>query len=275
VKYFFSYYRNLWLLPCQIILVLASCVSSSFLFQIEGLRANDLTINSDKNSLDVKRINAIAEQITVRVLSTKALGSGTIIKKHGNIYTIITSAHVINGINSPYTIQTADGKIYLAKKVTKDDSIKYKKDIVLLQFFSSQVNYSIANIGDIDKMSIGENVYAVGFPLKTPARSGSNSSFQLNKSLAFREGKFVVLLNKPLMNGYRLAYTSSVDLGMSGGSVLNSQGEVIGINGLRDDPIWDIPMKYQDGTEPSLSIQKLISNSSLAIPIEDIAYVFK
>jgi len=275
VKYLWCYYRNLWLLLFQIILVLATCASSLSIFQVDGLRSSELVINSDKHSLDVKRINAIAEQITVRVLSTNTLGSGTIIKRSGNIYTIITSAHVINGINSPYTIQTPDGKIYLAEKVSKDNSVKQKKDIVLLQFFSSQANYSIANIGDIGKMSIGEDVYAVGFPLRVHDRLGANSSFQLNKSLAFREGKFVILLNKPLMNGYRLAYTSSVDVGMSGGSVLNSKGEVIGINGLRDDPIWDIPMQYQDGTEPSLSIQKLISNSSLAIPIEDIAYVFK
>jgi len=110
--------------------VLATCASSLSIFQVDGLRSSELVINSDKNSLDVKRINAIAEQITVRVLSTNTLGSGTIIKRSGNIYTIITSAHVINGINSPYTIQTPDGKIYLAEKVSKDNSVKQKKDIV-------------------------------------------------------------------------------------------------------------------------------------------------
>jgi S1-C subfamily serine protease len=265
-------YWKLWFTFCQVILVLVSCAGSSSPVKTEKIEAKKPATNSLKTpspaSQVSKKVYDIAEKITVRVWSNSPIGSGTIIKRHGRIYTILTAAHILRAGDSPYTIQTPDGQRYSAEIVLKPN-LK-QKDVVLLQFHSSQSAYAIASIGTVGKSNIKQKVYAAGFPINN--RSQLNS--QLNSKLLLREGEIVLLLEKPLKDGYRLAYTSSVDSGMSGGSVLNERGEVIGINGLRDDPIWYVPMKYEDGTEPNSHTQNLIANSSLAIPIKDILIIF-
>ena len=55
---------------------------------------------------------------------------------------------------------------------------------------------------------------------------------------------------------------------MSGGALLNSRGEVVGVNGKHAYPLWESPELYQDGSQPCPALEKLITRSSLAIPIE-------
>jgi serine protease Do len=257
---------------CQIVLMFVAFAIGTFTFLFEITLKKRAAIALQNSSLpnpnqDYQKINNIAKQVTVRLWSTSPIGSGTILKHIDGVYTVLTSAHVLKAGKSPYTVQTPDNKRYLVERILET---QYQKDVVLLQFRKLQTNYSVANIGRIDRLVAGEKIYAAGFPLNIRPKIG----YQLGNQLTFREGSFVVLLDKPLKDGYRLAYTTPVDLGMSGGGIFNKRGEIIGINGLRDDPIWDIPMKYEDGTEPSSAIQKMIFRASIGIPIQDILYVF-
>jgi hypothetical protein len=149
------------------ILVLVSCTGSSFPVKTEELEAKKTATYSLQTpspaSQVSKKIYDIAEQVTVRVWSTSPIGSGTIIKRHGTIYTILTAAHVLRAGDSPYTIQTSDGQRYSAEILLKPN-LK-QKDVVLLQFHSSQSTYAIASIGTVVRSSIDKKVYAAGFPL--------------------------------------------------------------------------------------------------------------
>ncbi len=49
------------------------------------------------------------------------------------------------------------------------------------------------------------------------------------------------------MGGYQIGYTNTVHNGMSGGSIINSHGELIGINGLGKDPLFGNPYVFQNG----------------------------
>ncbi|MBC6471660.1 MAG: hypothetical protein GDA48_01525 [Hormoscilla sp. GM102CHS1] len=54
-------------------------------------------------------VSTIAEAITVRIDGPKAGGSGVIVKREGNTYTVLSNWHVVDDSGN-YVIKTADGK---------------------------------------------------------------------------------------------------------------------------------------------------------------------
>lgn len=217
------------------------------------------------SSFELMRLSNIAEQITVRIQlglpdrTNASVGSGTIISRQGSVYTVVTAAHVLNDLGATYSIQTPDGKNY---GFYMPIEFYEGKDIAIVKFRSSAASYKTPESGFASELSVGERVYAAGFPLENRSR--------IESRLTFRVGEVSLFLSHPLENGYRLAYTSMIDVGMSGGPVLNSRGEVVGINGMRDDPLWSIPARYDNGSFPSSEIQEILEDSSLAIAVEDL-----
>ena len=60
----------------------------------------------------------IVRQITVRILTNPGTGSGVIVARHGQKYTILTNNHVVdNTRNSQYMVLTADGHTHPAKRI--------------------------------------------------------------------------------------------------------------------------------------------------------------
>ena len=186
-------------------------------------------------------------------MSKEFIGSGTLIKRQGQIYTVITNAHVLRADNPPYQIQTADGSIYEA---TAPSLVNKDNDLALLKFDSKNA-YSVAALGDSSNLSDGEKVFVGGF--------ASNS-----RKFIFTSGQVTLILDKALKGGYQIGYTNNIRKGMSGAPLLNHRGEVIGINGLHKDPVWDAPDLYQDGSQPCKPLQDLITRSSMAVPIQTV-----
>ncbi len=217
-------------------------------------------VTAFKSSLDIEQIHSIAQSITVKVIADIPIGSGIIIDSQGLIYTVLTNAHVLSSGETPYSIQTSNGETYLAEVSTEFSAMN--KDVALLTFRSTKI-YNVTTIGSISGVEVGDKVFTSGFRYATEASVQENN-------FTFREGQVALILEHPLRDGYRIGYTNQVDIGMSGGPLLNSQGEVIGINGLRDNPLWNDPLQYDDGTDPNPLIQELLSQLSLAIPLEDI-----
>lgn len=63
--------------------------------------------------LSPQSLQQTAKAITVKVLVKDTQGSGFIIAKQGNTYTVVTNAHVVSR-GTPYRIVTPDGKEYQA-----------------------------------------------------------------------------------------------------------------------------------------------------------------
>ena len=216
-------------------------------------------------------IDAIASEISVKILDRDFLGSGFIVKRAGNKYTVITNQHVLRAGEAPYNIKTSDGKTYSAM-VADVDARDRQYDLAILEFEADAV-YPTATIGNSLYLEVGEPVFAAGFPyrelntneLRTP------SLFKQSKDsleLALKQGRVVIVLDRALEEGYQIGYTNDVRKGMSGGPLLNARGEVVGVNGKHAYPLWESPEIYQDGSQPCPALQKLITRSSLAIPIE-------
>ncbi|GCA86366.1 TPR repeat-containing protein YrrB [Microcystis aeruginosa NIES-2522] len=200
----------------------------------------------------IAELEAKAKGFTVRIdSSSTANGSGVIIAKKGNIYTVLTADHVLcenkeesqDAASKPcpdntYTVVTSDGK---TRNIEKSTIIRQEGvDLAVFQF-ESRDNYPVAEIANYNPNS-GDFVFAAGF-----AKIGQNPSKWLFSGgiIIEKEQGLIETRQSPLSTqqsgtlqsvaslteGYELVYTSITFGGMSGGAVLDSQGRVIGIHG--------------------------------------------
>jgi S1-C subfamily serine protease len=212
----------------------------------------------------IKQLEQLARSIAVKVRSSKeVLGSGILIRKQGNVYTVVTNDHVLIGGDPPYGIETPDGKIHPAVKI-QTNSLK-GNDLGLLQFRSDNTVYAVASFGAAP--APGEQVFAAGFPFAEATSDPTISAFG-KEGFVFKTGQVSLVLDKPLQMGYRIGYTNDLEKGMSGGPLLNRHGEVVAVNGIHAEPILDTAYVFQDGSEPSASLREQMRRYSWGIPIE-------
>jgi tetratricopeptide (TPR) repeat protein len=162
-----------------------------------------------------------AKQVTVLIQGQNP-GSGVIIRREGNTYTVLTARHVV-ATPDEYEIVTPDGQKHRLNYSTVKPLPGV--DLATLQFTSTNA-YPVAKLGNSRTAPSGTPAYVAGFPITTAA---------INQSIfSFTEGKIVANADRPLADGYALVYSNNTLPGMSGGPVMNGAGEVIGIHGKGD-----------------------------------------
>ncbi len=227
----------------------------------------------------IAELETKAKGFTVRIDSSSktngsgviANGSGVIIAKEGNIYTVLTADHVLCGemartdscADYTYTVVTSDGK---TRNIEKSTIIRQEGvDLAVFQFESLD-NYPVAEIANYNP-NTDDFVFAAGF-----AKIGDNPSkwlfsggiinekerglIQTRQSDLSNEQGGTLQSVASLEGGYELVYTSITFGGMSGGAVLDSQGRVIGIHGSSETA----------GLE-KIGVEKIQLGFSLGIPI--------
>jgi S1-C subfamily serine protease len=211
-------------------------------------------------SLTEAQLQQQARLITVKVLSGQSSGSGIILKKQGQVYTVLTNQHVLifGQSNQSYRIQTPDSQIYAAK-TSKTANIK-GGDLGLLTFHSQQ-KYQIASLSELVNFSQGEEVFAAGFPF---AGDGATTG----GGFSFSKGRIQMWSDRAFGGGYQIGLTISLRKGMSGGPLINLQGKVIGINGIHKYPLWGNPYVFADNSIASMEEKKQMQQLSWAIPVQ-------
>ncbi|BAU63472.1 peptidase S1 and S6, chymotrypsin/Hap [Stanieria sp. NIES-3757] len=222
-------------------------------------------------------VEEIAKQVTVRILTDSGLGSGAIIARQGQTYTILTNHHVVtSSLNQAYTVLTDDGQRHQAQWL--QSSQFGTLDVALLQFTSNN-SYRVVKIGDSKQLSVGNLIYASGFPAWHFTREGNKITALEDtrhwglRAFRFTKGRVGMLPEQALSGGYQIGYSNDVVEGMSGGPVFNEQAELIGINGMLKYPLQDTQaIVFVDGTAPSEQLFQQMETLSWAIPINEIHY---
>jgi S1-C subfamily serine protease len=165
-----------------------------------------------------------AKAITVQIISDRNnTGSGVIIQQQGDVYTVLTAAHVVRAKNVAYTISTPDGKQYqLIGSSIRRPSVDI--DLAVVKFRSS-ANYATAKLGNSKLLRQGMDVYMAGYPGATPVITKSLFLFKRGTVISNNNS------NEVIDSGYSLIYNNQTIAGMSGGPVLDRDGELIAIHG--------------------------------------------
>jgi tetratricopeptide (TPR) repeat protein len=203
-------------------------------------------------SLTPSAIESTAKDISVQLSSDQGNGSGVLIGKEGNTYTILSAAHVIcnteNNVQSclePANIEltTPDGETYTASEIKE---FPFQLDLVLVKF-RSPFKYPVAKMGDSTQVKRGDQLFSSGFTK--------------GEKWNFYEGKLIAnTLKKLTPGGYDLLHDAKTISGMSGAGTYNTKGELVCINSRVEEGVSGsscVPIAFYREFDPQ--IDKLAS----------------
>lgn len=178
---------------------------------------------------------------------TEGAGSGIIISETDDELLILTNNHVIEGADE-LSVQFVNEK-------TADATVKgtsSRKDVAVISVKKSSLDnetkesIKIATIGDSNKLKVGNGIIAIGNALGYGQSVTTGVVSALNREVQIDNQTAKMIQIDAAING-----------GNSGGALLNSAGEVVGINSA----------KYSSSSSASSAS---IEGMGFAIPISDI-----
>lgn len=145
----------------------------------------------------------------------QGVGSGVIVSSDGYI---LTNSHVVgNGKAKEMNVIFSNGEKTPGKLIWQDESL----DLAVIKV--EKTGLPVMDIGDSDKVSVGDKAIAIGNPLGLDLQSTLTSGYisGLNRTINMENGAS--------MDGL-IQTDAAINGGNSGGALLNAKGELIGIN---------------------------------------------
>ena len=185
------------------------------------------------------------------------VGSGFIFSADGHI---LTNFHVIDGA-SGIQVKLRDGRRFQAEVVGSDE----RSDLAVLKIDGA--DFPVAELGDSDRLKVGELAFAIGTPLEL--------SYTFTFGVVSAKGR-----NLGLGGNYDefIQTDTSINPGNSGGPLCDIDGRVIGINtlisGNNRGVGFAIPINLARGVAEQLLTRGYVSRPWLGISIaslEDLA----
>ena len=194
-----------------------------------NLNKVDKTYNKDQSMESVVVKKAIDSMVGINTISevnnqgyfgnqsgyVEGIGSGSIVTKDGYI---LTNSHVVSdGDVKQINVLFSDGSTEEAELIWNDSSL----DLAILKV--DKKDLKPIELGDSDQMEVGDRTVAIGNPLGFELQSTVTSGIisGLNRSVSFNTGVS--------MDGL-MQTDAAINSGNSGGALLNSNGDLIGIN---------------------------------------------
>lgn len=152
-------------------------------------------------------------------LETYSEGSGVVYMKSNGKGYIVTNNHVISGADA-VQVKLTNGKTVSAKVVGKDSTT----DLAVLSIDGKYVTQT-ASFGDSKSLQAGQSVIAVGSPL------GSEYASTVTQGIISAPSRTIETSSG---NQQTVIQTdAAINPGNSGGALVNSAGQVIGINSMK------------------------------------------
>ncbi|HEX4276572.1 MAG TPA: trypsin-like peptidase domain-containing protein [Bryobacteraceae bacterium] len=176
----------------------------------------------EQNNIDIYKSNRLAtvnitsivyqRDFFFQVFPQKGIGSGFIINEDGEI---VTNNHVISGSRS-VTVTLSDKKQYPATVV----GIDRRSDLAILKIKADR-KLPFVRLGNSDNIQVGQKVLAIGNPFGLEGTLTTGIISSLGRSLQNEDGNELEGL---------IQTDAAINPGNSGGPLLDSSGNVIGIN---------------------------------------------
>lgn len=151
------------------------------------------------------RVYEAASPAVVGIETTTGSGSGSIISPDG---LVLTNAHVVSG-SETVTVKLSDGREFEGNVIAYGEG---GLDLAAVRIVSNERNFPTVRVADPDAVAVGQRAFAIGSPF----------GFQ---------GTFTTGIVSRLDRDRGLIQTdAAINPGNSGGPLLNSRGELIGVN---------------------------------------------
>lgn len=218
--YYFSYTH-------KIVVTENSDGTTSAIAQQTSCRSCNSTVIMENGSLAAAVEKAVDSAVMIRNYSNNKVtstGSGFIYKIDGNYAYVMTNHHVVSGGNK-WTIITSTDEEIEGQVLGSDEYL----DLAVVRV--DKKNYmSNVSVGDSSKIKLGDTVFTIGAPVGYEYRgtvtngiiSGLNRLVEV--SVKSSAGDWVMEV---------IQTNAAVNPGNSGGPLLNSNGEVIGVISMK------------------------------------------
>ena len=143
----------------------------------------------------------------------QGIGSGFLIKETGEI---LTNNHVVSGTSPQLTVKMSDQKVYKAKILGRDT----RNDLALIKIEAGH-KLPFLHLGESDNLIVGQKVLAIGNPFGLEGTLTTGIVSSLGRAIEPEEGR--------RLEGM-IQTDAAINPGNSGGPLLDSHGNVIGIN---------------------------------------------
>jgi Do/DeqQ family serine protease len=140
----------------------------------------------------------------------EGLGSGVIVSPDGYI---LTNHHVVDGAQQ-ITVELTDKRVFNARLIGSDQP----SDLAVLKIDASSL--PVLSLGDSDQAQVGDIVLAVGNPLGIGQTVTSGIISAKGRTTGLGDGSFEDFIQTD----------AAINRGNSGGALVNTRGELIGIN---------------------------------------------
>ncbi len=174
------------------------------LMMIMPVSAHNYSADEMVNISVYEKINPAIVAIDANLSDGFSAGTGCVVRGDG---VILTGSHVIEGAKD-IDVTTYNGKVYKASVLAK---MGKNKDLALLKINPKQQLRTIS-FGDSEQVKVGQKVLAIGNPF---GFAGTLTSGIVSR-IDYAKG--------------RIQTDAAINPGCSGGPLLNSQGQVIGIS---------------------------------------------
>jgi putative serine protease PepD len=197
-----------------VILILLISLWTTHAFSITEDEKNNITVY-EKVADGVVNVTSTAIQMDFffNAFPTQGSGSGSIIDTKGHI---LTNHHVVANAQK-LEVTLADGSKWPAKLIGSDPD----NDLAVIKIDAPREKMKVISMGDSKNLRIGQKVLAIGNPfgLQRTLTTGIISS--LGRTIRSEVGTLIEDV---------IQTDAAINPGNSGGPLLNSDGEIVGIN---------------------------------------------